>query len=202
MRESGFGDPEHGVDVGAEGGVELFGGDVEDGFLVDLFGGIVDEDVETAEGAGGVFDKFEAEGFVADVAGECDGFSSFGADEVDDFLGVGFFNGEVPDGDVGTFACEGDGGGAANAGVAAGDECFAAGEFAGAFVGGFAVVRAGVHFGGEAWGALGLSFEGRLGVFVERVLEWGGGGLRGLLSGGEGGFGEGSQQGGSEDGGA
>ncbi len=98
------------VDVGLHGPVEELGGEVGDAGDGVLAAGVADEDVEAAELGYGVGDEFLAEGFVAQIAGEGDGFAAGLADEVHDFAGVGLFGGEVVDGDVGAFAGVGDGG--------------------------------------------------------------------------------------------
>ena len=132
----------------------------------------------------GLVDQAGAEGFVAEVAGDGKGDAAFLLDEGDDFLRVRLFGGEVVDGDVGAFARIGDGGGAAHAGVAAGDEGLAAGEAAGAAVAGLAVVGTGVHLAGEAGPGLRLPLEGRAGILGRGVLE--GAAAAGLRPGGAG----------------
>ena len=84
--------------------------------------------------------------------------------------GVGLLGGEVNDGHVGALAGEGDGSGAADARIAAGDERLAPFEAAVTFVAGLAVVGPGVHLCREPRRVLRLVVEGRLGVLGARVL--------------------------------
>ncbi len=163
--ESGFGDVEHGEDVGAEGAFKLFGGDVGDGILGVLFGGVVDEDVEAAELLDGVFDGFAAERFVAYVAGDEVATPAFVFDEAFGFFGVFVFV-EVEEGDVAAFYGEGEGDGTSDAAVSAGDESDFVLEASGALVFGFGF-RLGRHFAlVTRTGFLLLGREGLLGFLL------------------------------------
>jgi hypothetical protein len=67
-------------------------------------------------------------------------------DEIDDFLGVGFFNWQVPEGDIGAFASESDGRSAPNAGIAAGDQRTTARESSRTFTAFFTMIGRGCIF--------------------------------------------------------
>ena len=81
--------------------------------------------------------------------------------------------GEIVDRHIGAFAGIGDGGGAAHAGIAAGDQRLAALEPAGTLVAGLAMVGRRLHFAGQARPGLLLLLERRLGIFVERIFKVG-----------------------------
>jgi hypothetical protein len=131
---------------------------------------IVDDDVEAAEPFEGARNKLLAELFVAEIARDGQAVASFRLDQGDDLLCVRLLVRKIIDGDVGAFACIGDGGGAAHAGIAAGDEGLAAGEPARSPVAFFAVIGTGFHLACKAGPRLGLSLERRLGKFAGRVL--------------------------------
>ena len=82
--------------------------------------GVVDEDVDGAEVADGLFNEACADGGIGDVAGKGDGFR---AERFELMLrGLGRGGGSV-DGDVGSGLCKCDGNGGAEAARGAGDEC-------------------------------------------------------------------------------
>src|SRR5690349_3189623 len=83
---------------------------------------------------------------VLDVAGHRDAGAPGLADPVARDTGVGFLFGKVADEDVGAFAREGDGDGAADAAVAAGDQRLPTGEPPEPRVRGLAMIGGRVHF--------------------------------------------------------
>src|SRR5262249_26060278 len=77
---------------------------------------------------------------------------------------------EIADQHIGALAREGDGDGAANAGIGAGDQRGAALELSGAFVGVLAVIGTRLHLARLARRLLLRRFEGRLRAGVFRVI--------------------------------
>lgn len=110
------------VDVGLEGPVPLFLGQVFDAGLVLLKGGIVDQDVELSERFDGPFDQFAAEVRIAHVAGHEHGFVPLGLDRLLGLFRVGLLFREVGQDDVGALAGEQHGHRAADPRVTAGDD--------------------------------------------------------------------------------
>jgi hypothetical protein len=92
------------------------------------------------------------------------------ADQGLDLAGVRLLGRQIVDGDVGAFAGVGDGGGAAHAGIAAGDQSLATLQAARADIAVLAMVRARRHLSGKARPRLGLRFERRLGIFFAWIL--------------------------------
>ncbi len=87
---------------------------------------VVDENVQAAKIARRVVDKLAAKSFVANVAGERRRIDVGFAHQVHDLLRVRFLFWQIIDRNVRAFAREGNGGGAADAAVAAGDQRLAA----------------------------------------------------------------------------
>ena len=114
-----------------------------------LGGGVVDDDVEPAELVGGALDGATAVVAVGEVAGQAHAATAPGLDEL---LRVGrvVALGEIGQRDVGALLGEGDGHGAPDAGVAAGDQRLPAGQQVAPDVAGHLVVRLGVHRPGAA----------------------------------------------------
>src|SRR5712692_1297563 len=92
-----------------------------------LLAGVVDEYVEPAEAAQGVLDEATAETFIADIAGHQARGATLVLDQAFGLVGVAVLV-QIGDRHLGALACEGDGDGAADAAVAAGDERDASGE--------------------------------------------------------------------------
>ena len=88
--------------------------------------GVADQDVEPAEPFDRLRDQLLAEGLVAQVAGNGDAVAARLLDQLDDLLRVRLFGREIVDRDVRALARIGDRGGAAHAGIAAGDQRLAA----------------------------------------------------------------------------
>ena len=104
-------------------------GDLADVLLRMLFGGVVDQDVQTAQLLHRLRDHFLADALVADVARQQQAFPAFLFDLALRFLRVLVFV-EVTDGNVRAFFCEENCDGAANAAVPAGDQGDLAFQFA------------------------------------------------------------------------
>src|SRR5215203_4812929 len=121
MRQRRLGHEEIAEDVGSEGALDLLRRDLVDVLLRMLLGGVVDEDVEAAEAVDDLLDRLLAEAGVADVAGDGEAVAPLGLDEP---LGLARVLAlvQVHDGDVRALAGEQDRHGAADAGVAAGDD--------------------------------------------------------------------------------
>ena len=109
-----LGDPEHGVEIGLQGGVELLRRDVADRLLADLLAGVVDEDVDAAQFLDRRLDEVLAEGRLLDVARNGHGLSTFGFDQRNHLLGVGRFARQIDNGHVGPLPRVGDRGGASD----------------------------------------------------------------------------------------
>ncbi len=90
--------------------------------------GIAHQDVETAERLHGLLNQTHAEGLLAQIAGNRDPCAPLGGDEFHDLPRVFFLVREIVDGHVRALPGEGDGGRAAHAGIAAGDQRLATGE--------------------------------------------------------------------------
>ncbi len=121
----GLGDEEAAAQVGVEDEVPVVPGDVESG-LADVAAGIVDEDVNRAEGGFGFFGEALDAGGVADVEFQRDGAAAEGVD-------LGFEVGEcfaaaAGEDEVGSGAGEGAGEVLAEAAAGSGDEGDLAGE--------------------------------------------------------------------------
>src|SRR5205823_9859049 len=101
--------------------LEFLGVDLERILGLVLLGCIVDQNVEPAEFLGGFLHGPSAEAFVTDVTGYLDAARTFARDEAQRLVGVAILI-EIDDGDVGSLACHGDRGGAADTAVAAGDQ--------------------------------------------------------------------------------
>ncbi len=99
-----------------------------------LTSGIADDNVQSAEYADRIFDKFAAEGFVAQIARQRDARASRFLDEAHNLLCVLFFGRKIIDRHICAFARIGDRGGTAHAGIAAGDKRLAAEQAAGAAI--------------------------------------------------------------------
>jgi hypothetical protein len=97
-------------------------GDVLDRDSMLLIGCVVDEDVQAAQFGHGAGDGLFAERRIADVAGNQQSAAAFVADSLFSLSGVGLFDWQIDNGDVGAFAGKQDGHGATDARVAAGDE--------------------------------------------------------------------------------
>src|SRR5690606_10156522 len=109
--------------------LQLFRRDVDDAVGRMLLGGIVDEDVQLAEGADRLFDRLTAKRGVADVAPEQKTPAAFLFHKPFRFFGVGLLV-EKDDGHIGAFLGERDRYGAADAAVAARDDGGFAHQFA------------------------------------------------------------------------
>ena len=116
--------PEHGVEVGAQHPVHLVGIETVEAFGTarPVVAGVVDQDVQAAEPADGVVDDLFARLARPEVAGDEHGSPPGRLDQGLGRVGVGLFVGQVVDGDVGALAGVGDRDGAADPGVATGDQ--------------------------------------------------------------------------------
>ncbi len=121
VRDGRFGQMEHGRDVGLEGVVPLFVGDLFQRLAGHLVGGVVHEDVDLAERFYGGGDDVPAVLGIGDVAADEDGFAARLLDEPGRVLGVAVLV-EVGDEHVSAFAGESDGHRPADAAVTAGDD--------------------------------------------------------------------------------
>ena len=115
MRHRSLRDPEHRVDVGLEGGIELLGRDTFNGLLRNLSRCIVHDDIKAAELLNGVVDELIAELLVPDVARQRDGFPSGRKDQLHHFACIGFLQRKIVDRDIRSFAGKGDRSGPAHA---------------------------------------------------------------------------------------
>jgi hypothetical protein len=131
---------------------------------------IADENIETAEFFHGVGDESGAERLIAKVARQGHRVASGILNQFDHFLRVRLLVRIVVDGDVGAFARIGDGGRAAHAAVAAGDQRPSSGQPPAALVAGLAVIGLGLHFARKSRPGLRLALERRLRVFANGVL--------------------------------
>ena len=173
MRQRRLDDPERRVDVGLHRRVEILGRDVEDRLARLLPGGVADHDVEAAEPSHRLArpacwqnaSSRRSPGMATPLrpASLISAITS---------LRIRLLGRKIIDRDIGAFARIGDGGGAAHAGIAAGDQRLAAGEPAGALVAFLAVVRPRLHLAREARPGLGLLLERRLRIFVVRIAEF------------------------------
>jgi hypothetical protein len=107
--------------------------------------GVVNENVKLAEFGHGALDDPLAVLLVSDVAGDEHDAAAGLLNPARGLAGVVFLLGQVGDQDIGAFAREGNGHGAADAGIAAGDDRGATLELATTFVRLLAVVGLGRH---------------------------------------------------------
>src|ERR687897_70683 len=171
VRYRRLGEPEHRVEVGLEGAVELLGCNV--GYaarLYHLVSGVVNENVYPPKLLYGLLHETLAVGLVPNVAGYPNRLPADLLNHARRLLGVGLFLFEVGDYDVGTLAGKGERDGPPNARVTARYDRLLAFEPAGAAVGFVAVVGLWLHLRLEA-GVLKVLFaEVRLRVLCSRVL--------------------------------
>jgi hypothetical protein len=141
-----------------------------------LVGGVVDQDVDAAQLFDGGVDDLLAGLLAPDIAGAADGLAALGLHQAHRLIGVGFFGLQVAEHNVGAFAGEGQGDGAADPGVRPSDHRSLAGEPTAAAVGVLAMVRLVLHGLGQP--GMGLLLIGVLGL----VVLFGGIGLIGLVA--------------------
>jgi hypothetical protein len=132
---------------------------------------IGNQDIEAAQLLHRVGHQLLAEFLVAQIAGQGDALAAGLFDQFDHFARVFFLGRKIIDRDIGAFAGKGDGGGAAHAGIAAGDQRLAAGEAAGPDITGLAMVGRRLHAAGQSRPRLGLFLERRLGIFFGGVFK-------------------------------
>jgi hypothetical protein len=106
---------------------------------------VVDQNVDAAKFVYGGVDDALAGGLVADVAGTTNGLATGGFDQPYGFVCVGLLRLQVTEHHVRTLPGEGQGHGAADAGVCSGDHGPLVGETVAAAVGLFAVIRLVLH---------------------------------------------------------
>jgi hypothetical protein len=140
-RQRGAAQPEHRVDVGLERRVELLGGELLDGVVCALEGGVVDENIERAELRERAIDQRVAVSFVANVAGGEDRFAAGFCHPFRGLARVVLFLRQVTQKHVGPLARECNRDSPADAAVPTGDERGAIGETAQSSVTGLAVIR-------------------------------------------------------------
>ena len=192
MGERRLGDPEHRIHVRLEHRVELLGRDVLQVIDRMLLRGVVHQDVEPAHRLRRIGDELGAERLVADVAGQRGRLAARILDQAHDLARIRLLDGKVVEGDVRALPREGDRGGTADAGVAAGDQRLPADQLAAAAVARLAMVGLRVHRAREAWRVLLLRGEGRTRIGragvtdVRPVVHRCGGGRHGLRGGGAG----------------
>src|SRR5690606_20257970 len=143
--------PEEREDVDGERPAELLVADLAEVVDRGLGAVVEDEHVQPAEVADGVLDDLAAVPFLGHVAAERDAAAPGGLDEAGGTPGVVVLL-QVGDRDIGALLRERDGGGAPDAGVAAGDEGAAALQEAAAGV----VAHLVAGFGGHVAGAAGV----------------------------------------------
>ena len=118
-----------------------------------------------------LIDQLLAEFLVSEVAGYRQPDPSLGLDQVEDFARIRLFRRKIVDRDVSAFPRIGDRRRAAHAGIAPGDQRLAACEPAGPAVAGFAVIWPRVHLAGKSRPWLRLLLVGRLGIFIDGILQ-------------------------------
>ena len=144
---------EHAEDVGPEGPLQLRGADVLEPVLRVLLGGVVDQQIEPAEGLDGAREGLAAERLVADVAGDREAAPPLFLDQLPGRAGVGVLV-EIDDRDLGALLGEADRDRPADPAVAAGDQGDLAGELAGAPIVAHLGARLGRHLRAQAGLAL------------------------------------------------
>jgi hypothetical protein len=121
VRQNGLGHVEIAEDIGAEGFVQPLLGDFVDLRGVQLECGVVDQDVDAAEGRHRFLRHLFAERLVADIAGDEDRLATFLLDMALGLQRVLVFV-QICDDDIGAFAGIKHRNGAPDAGIAAGDD--------------------------------------------------------------------------------
>jgi hypothetical protein len=129
-----------------------------------LVGRVVDQDVDAAQLLDGGVDDLLAGLLAPDIAGAADGPAALSLHQAHRLIGVGFFGLQVAEHNVGAFAGEGQGDGAADPGVRPSDHRSLAGEPTAAAVGVLAMVRLVLHGLGQP--GMGLLLIGVLGLVV------------------------------------
>jgi hypothetical protein len=89
---------EHAEDVGAEGALDLLGGNLGEILGLVLLGRVVDEDIEPAELLRRLRHDLAAEVGIADVAGKPDALTALALDRLDRLFRIGVFV-KIGDGD-------------------------------------------------------------------------------------------------------
>jgi hypothetical protein len=127
MGRGGLSAEEGGFEIGVEGGVPGFFGSFAE-FCFEEIGGAIDENVEATKVAEDVIDEILNGRDIGEFGGECGSLRTEGFDFAD--KAVGFEGGfAIVDCEVGTFARQTEGDGAAEAFGGAGNESYAAVEF-------------------------------------------------------------------------
>jgi hypothetical protein len=130
------------MDVGGEGHLPFLVADVFDRLEAGLVRGVVDQDVDAAEGLDRALDDGAAMRRIADVAGDQ---QRLAARLLDQPLGLGrvLILRQIGDHDISALAGKGNGDRAADAAVRAGDDCFLVGQLAMADIAVFAMIGTG-----------------------------------------------------------
>ena len=145
MRQRLLRHPERRIDIRLHRGIERFRGDVGDGILRLLAAGVQHQHLKPAQLVQRIVHHLAGGLFIADVCGQGDGGAALGLDQGNHAVGVGLLVGVIADRDIGAFAGKGDGSGAADAAVAAGDQRALAGQPVAALIALLAVVGDGLH---------------------------------------------------------
>ncbi len=160
----GLGEPERREDVGLEGALDLLAREVLDRVVGHLVCRVAHEDIDPPERVHRLLRQGDVGLLGALVGGAQHAGATRGLDLALGLLGVGLLLREVGDGHVGALLGEGDGRGAADPRVAAGDEGALAGQALPAPVAGLAVVRSRPELVGAAGPLLLLGGDVRKGL--------------------------------------
>jgi hypothetical protein len=159
--------------IGAQRPVELLGADVEDRIVALLTRRIVHENIEPAQACDRLFDELAARRFGADVDGQRHCLAARTANVLHHLARIGLLVRQIGDRDVRALARERDRGGAADPGVAAGNQRLAAVEPAAAAVAALTVIGPRRHAPGEARPRLVLLRKRRVRIQRARVVRRG-----------------------------
>ena len=163
--DRGLGEIEHRVDIDLEGQLPFVIGDVFERFETRLMGGIVDENIETAQLGNSLLDHRPALCRIADVARHEDGLASGVLDKAFRLVGVVVFA-EIGNQDIGSLARKGNCHRPADAAICAGYDRLLPRELATTPIAILTVVGFRSHIAGATRHGLFLLGEGRSGVLV------------------------------------
>ena len=146
MRECGFHQVKHRVDIGREGDLPLFVGDLLGAGECLLVGRVVDQDIDLAELGDGCLDDGTAMPGILHITRHPHRLATGGLDQPAGLVGIHVLV-IIAHQDIRPFAGIGQGHGPSDAAIGAGDDRLATGKAPRPFVMRLAVIRARVHVG-------------------------------------------------------
>ncbi|MNU41933.1 hypothetical protein D3C71_306840 [compost metagenome] len=170
MGLGGLAKPVKRIEVGLQRRIEILGRDLRHRLAELLVTGVDDQDVQAAENLHHPRDHGRIPRFVPDVSGQGQGLHPGLLDQGDHLCGVRLLGRQIADGDICAFARIGDGGRPADAGIPARDQGPASFQTAMSDIAVLAMVGPRDHPAGQAGFSLRLTWKGRSGILVARIL--------------------------------